>query len=258
MDEEPVLKLNTAEMRRQWRRYRQREYQYRLIARVVIRSAIWLLSVYLVRQWSLHAVPFYLVLSLVVGALVVVAFGGDADVEVADPATVRRGRRAHAATTRDTTEVSNNVNDHVNGEEAGEEAVDGGQGEDIHLLNTPQDPQPRTMRRRGEKAKSERLQKNVAATGADVAGVAAAAAEVQQPCFDGTLTAQQQRALLLAMQTMGTPGATRCAVDAGFRRRLVNTQVEDMATCVCGSGAIFGACCAPVKDRLLAIIEGEQ
>ncbi|KPA79445.1 hypothetical protein ABB37_05283 [Leptomonas pyrrhocoris] len=242
--------FNDQEMRRQWRHYRQRQYQYRLLARVVIRTAIWLLSVYVVQQWSSRAVPFYLVLSIVLLA-VVVAYGEDAAAE--DATATRREPRVDTGAAPVAVEGSNDA--------AGDIGQDEAQEGDDGVGRVPQPQLDRAVRRRAKKTAENHTQTAAFSSGqvppadskplpnpASISGSAT-------PLFDGVLTQAQQRSVLLAMQRLGTPGATRCAMDAGFRRTLVNAALDDSAACVCGSGAKFGACCASVKDELLAIIE---
>nr|CCM16095.1 Putative uncharacterized protein [Leishmania guyanensis] len=91
------------------------------------------------------------------------------------------------------------------------------------------------------------------------ASVCAAAAKEgvtspSKPLFTGILTPSQQRALVLELKELRTNGATRCAMDVAFRRRLVETELGETAICMCGSGEAFGSCCAPVKDFLLHVL----
>ncbi|KPI89253.1 hypothetical protein ABL78_1586 [Leptomonas seymouri] len=237
------FQLNGQEMRHQWRVYHQRQYQYRLAARFIIRLAVWLLSVYLVQQWSFRAVPYYLALSMILLA-VAVAYGEDASGRVAPATSGEHGAGARAR--------------HDTGEHADQEEVD---EDDDGVGHAPALQQGGAVRRRGKAAARKSWQRNAVlsqqapSTSSTALQSTAPASEKEIPTFDGVLTPAQQRLLLLAMQQLRTPGATRCAMDACFRRTLVSADLDESVTCVCGSGAKFGACCAPVKDELLAIME---
>ncbi|KAK7200410.1 hypothetical protein NESM_000095300 [Novymonas esmeraldas] len=83
---------------------------------------------------------------------------------------------------------------------------------------------------------------------------AAAEASPGDATFTGALTPAQQRALLVALKDCRTAGATRCAMDKGFRQRLMESELGEWAVCLCGSGEAFGCCCAPVKAELLRVL----
>jgi hypothetical protein len=241
MEQQEQLKLNSAVMRRHWQQYRQRQYQYRLAARFLIRLSIWILSVYLVRAWDSRAVPCYLLLSIVV-LILTLSYGRDEEESYLAAAHLRRR-----------VENSDGANTHP-GREGDAENNDNAAAEAPQLGPA--------LRRRDPRSKGDHpansvssLDPRVSSGGAGALPESASAPEDDRPEFDGVLQQAQGRALMRAMQQLSTPGATRCAMDAAFRRTLVNTELDDLAACVCGSGAKFGACCRLVKDHLLAILD---
>lgn len=252
MEGKAEFKLDREAMRREWQRYRRRQYQYRLAARFVIRSAIWMLSVYLVHAWDYRAVPFYLLLSIITLILILSSGGGEEGRSYDVPARRRDQRAAEAAeveSSEDGGDGAAGVNDTEHNQAAAQQDI----------------PTEHHVRRRTTNAKSEDTRASGSSlkpidagrAGAGAARGADSTAEAHASVFDGVLSQSGQRTLLLAMQRLSTPGATRCAMDASFRRTLANTELDDATACVCGSGAPFGACCRPVKDELLALLKDE-
>ncbi|KAG5477171.1 hypothetical protein LSCM4_04388 [Leishmania orientalis] len=223
MKGQPHIPLNGREMRRQMHTYHHRQWQYCYVARFVIRLSIWLLGAYLMSERHPRALEAYLVLSMTLMAWILFRASGEEEEEE------ERERKVSAHECHD-----------------GVQAKD----EDSHLalrsvgssVRQPSAPEHTSFASTREKPSSAESDKDGAASSST-------------SLFTGVVTPSQQRVLLLELKEFRTTGATRCAMDVAFRRQLVETELEETAICMCGSGEAFGSCCASVKDILLRVLD---
>ncbi|KAG5477435.1 hypothetical protein CUR178_05139 [Leishmania enriettii] len=219
---ESHIPLNGREMRRQMHTYHHRQWLYCYVARFVIRLSIWLLGAYLMSECHPRAFEAYLVLSMALMAWILFRASGEEKEE-------ERERKVSAHECHDRVQAKD---------------------EDSHLalrsvgssLRQPSAPEHTSFASTREKPSSAELDKG-------------GAAESSASLFTGVVTPSQQCVLLLELKEFHTTGATRCAIDVAFRRQLVETELEERAICMCGSGEAFGSCCAPVKDILLRVLD---
>ncbi|KAG5502774.1 hypothetical protein JKF63_04542 [Porcisia hertigi] len=221
MEGQPSAPLNGRRMRRGMHEYHKRQLHYRLVARFVIRLLIWLLCARLVSECHSYALQAFLVLSLVL----TIWFS----VSVSDEQDNQGGRAAPVPANND-------------GIKRGCETDKGALG-----FPGPNLRQPTVAPSASSCATQEMLTCAERDDGAATASM--------KPPFTGVLTPSQHVALMKELGEMLTIGATRCAMDAAFRRKLAKTEMDEVETCICGSGDRFGRCCAPVRDLLLRVVD---
>ncbi|KAG5476910.1 hypothetical protein LSCM1_05242 [Leishmania martiniquensis] len=219
MEGQPRTLFNARDMRRQVRKHHRRHWQYCEIARFMVRLSIWLLGAHLISECHPRALEAYLVVSVTLICCVLPRVSGE---------------EAGGGETVSTHKPDNDVQAHDE--------------EDNRLLRRAGScvRPPSAVAHQYVAPASEKCMRAVPGKARE------ASSDTHK--FTGILTASQQRVLLLELQELRTTSATRCAMDAAFRRQLAETELGETITCICGSGEAFGSCCASVKDALLRVL----